>query len=119
VSKYTLPRMVRFALDGLLSFSPAPVRLAVGAGLAVTGASWALSLAAVLLLVPWAEPAARVGLVLLTALHLLAACGLAVLAVLGEYAARVYDQSKGRPVYVVKEATADAGQGVARVRRAA
>jgi dolichol-phosphate mannosyltransferase len=119
VSKYTLRRMVRFALDGLLSFSPAPARLAVGAGLAVTGASWALSLAAVLLLVPWAEPAARVGLVLLTALHLLAACGLAAVGVLGEYATRIYDQAKGRPVYVVKEATAESAPAIARMRRAA
>ena len=119
VSKYTLRRMLRFAMDGLLSFSPAPARLAAGAGVAVTGVSWLLCMVAVALLVPLSEPVARVGLVLLTALHLLAACGLGVLAVLGEYAARVYDQSKGRPVYVVKEATADAGQGVARVRRAA
>ena len=107
VSKYTLRRMVRFAMDGLLSFSPAPARLAVGAGLVVTGASWVLSVAAVALLVSLAEPVARVGLVLLTALHVLAACGLAAAGMLGEYATRIYDQSKGRPVYVVKESTTD------------
>src|SRR5436309_10933431 len=37
VSKYTLRRMVKFALDGLLSFSPVPMRLAVVAGLAAVG----------------------------------------------------------------------------------
>ncbi len=119
VSKYTLRRMVRFAMDGLLSFSPAPARLVAGAGLVVTGASWVLSLSALVLLAPLADPVTRVGAVLLTALHLLAACGLAAAAVLGEYAARIYDQAKGRPVYVVKEATAEPGHGVARMRRAA
>lgn len=119
VSKYTLRRMVRFALDGLLSFSPAPARLAVGGGLAVTAASWVLSVAAVALLVSLAEPVARVGLVLLTALHLLAGCGLVAAGMLGEYATRIYDQAKGRPVYVVKESTADPGPGVMRLPRAA
>ena len=40
VSKYTIRRMIRFASDGLYSFSPMPVRLAVGTGLVVSGASW-------------------------------------------------------------------------------
>ncbi len=108
VSKYTLRRMVRFALDGLLSFSPLPVRLVVGGGLAVTGLSWVLSTAAAVLLVPLAEPACRLALVGLAAGHALAACVLAAAGVLGEYAVRIYEQVKGRPVYVLKEATAEA-----------
>lgn len=107
VSKYTLRRMVRFAMDGLLSFSPVPIRLAVGGGLAAAGLSWLFSLAAVLLFVGWSEPAGRVGMIALTAVHLLAACVLGGIGVLGEYAVRVYDQVKGRPVYVVKEASAE------------
>src|SRR5439155_24886659 len=63
VSKYTVRRMVRFALDGLLSFSPAPVRLAVGGGLAVTALSWLLSVAAALLLAPPADPVTRLAVV--------------------------------------------------------
>src|SRR5436309_7137327 len=56
VSKYTLRRMVRLALDGLFSFSPAPARVAVGGGLAVTALSWLASVAAALALAPWREP---------------------------------------------------------------
>lgn len=119
VSKYTLRRMVRFALDGLFSFSQAPGRLVVGGGLAVTAASWAAGVAAVLLLVPLADPVARVGLVLLTALHVLAGCGLAAAGVVAEYAARTYDQAKGRPLYVVKEQSANAAPAAARLPRAA
>ena len=118
-TKFALGSLVRLAVNALMSFSPAPARLAAGVGLLAAGASWVLSLGAVALLVPLSEPVARVGLVLLTALHALAAGGLVVAGLLGEYAARIYDQAKGRPVYVVKESTADAGHGVARMRRAA
>ncbi|MDB5306559.1 MAG: hypothetical protein JWO38_761 [Gemmataceae bacterium] len=108
VSKYTLRRMVRFALDGLLSFSPAPVRVVVGAGLAVTVLSWAASVAATLALFPAAEPTARVAVVGLTALHAVGGCLLAAAGVIGEYLVRIYEQAKGRPVYVLKEGTVDA-----------
>jgi dolichol-phosphate mannosyltransferase len=105
VSKYTLRRMVRFALDGLLSFSPAPVRVVVGAGLAVTALSGMASVAAVLALVPWREPVAGLAVVGLAALHAVGGCVLLAAGVLGEYVFRIYDQVKGRPVYVLKEAT--------------
>ncbi|HEX4611171.1 MAG TPA: glycosyltransferase family 2 protein [Urbifossiella sp.] len=118
-TRFPFRALVRLATNALMSFSPSLARTAAGVGLALTGVSLVLSLAAVALLVPLAEPAARVGLVVLTAAHVLAACGLAAAGVLGEYAARIYDQAKGRPVYVVKEATADAGHGVARLPRAA
>jgi dolichol-phosphate mannosyltransferase len=107
-SKYTLRRMVRFALDGLLSFSPVPARLATAGGLAVTALSWVLSVVATLALAPIAEPPARLALIGLTALHLVAGCGLVAAGVIGEYLVRIYEQAKGRPVYVLKEGTAEA-----------
>lgn len=112
VSKYTLRRMVRFALDGLLSFSPAPVRLAIGGGLATTAVSWVACILAVLLLIGWTDPSGRLGLIGLTALHLCAAAVLTAAGAVGEYVYRIYDQVKGRPVYVVKEATAGAAEPV-------
>jgi polyisoprenyl-phosphate glycosyltransferase len=119
VSKYTLRRMLRFAADGLFSFSPAPPRLAAAGGLAVTAAGWVSGVAAVLLLVPLTDPVARVGLVLLTALHATAACGLVAAGVLGEYLARIYEQAKDRPLYLVKEASPAPVAGAARQARAA
>jgi dolichol-phosphate mannosyltransferase len=98
VSKYTLRRMVKFALDGLLSFSPVPVRLAVGGGLAVVGASLVVCLA----LAAHESPAL---LALTVAVHLVGASVLAAAGVLGEYVVRVYEQVKGRPIYVLKESS--------------
>ena len=107
VSKYTIRRMVRFASDGLYSFSPMPVRLAVGTGLAVSAFSWASCLFAILMSVPWADPVARVAVIGLTALHVLVACLLVTAGVVGEYARRVYIQVKGRPNFVLKETNTD------------
>jgi len=105
-SKYTLRRMVRFALDGLLSFSPAPVRLAVGAGLAVTALSCAVTSSVALATLSFADSHLALVLVALAGGHAVAAGALLAIGVLGEYAVRIYEQVKGRPVYVLKESTA-------------
>jgi dolichol-phosphate mannosyltransferase len=98
--------MLRFALDGLLSFSPAPVRLAVGAGLAVTALSWAITSAVALAAMPFSDPHLVLVLVALAGGHMVAAGAHLAIGVLGEYAVRIYEQVKGRPVYVLKESTA-------------
>src|SRR5207249_1676965 len=93
------------------SFSPAPARLAMSGGLAMSAVSWMLSIALVLALVGWSEPLGRFGLVALTAIHGLAAAGFVGIGVLGEYAFRVYEQVKGRPVFLLKESNLDASDG--------
>jgi polyisoprenyl-phosphate glycosyltransferase len=98
-SKYTLRRMVRLALDGLLSFSRVPLLLAVGAGLTVTAVSLAVTLTVGI--VRRADPLL---MTLLVAVHLVGGCVLAALGVVGAYAVRIYEECKGRPIYVVKEA---------------
>jgi dolichol-phosphate mannosyltransferase len=99
-SKYTLRRMVRLALDGLLSFSRVPLRLVVGAGLGVTGLSLVVNLALAL-----ARRADPVVTALTAAVHVVGLSVLSSLGVLGEYIARTYEQSKGRPIYVLKDAS--------------
>jgi len=71
--KYNLRRLVKLAVDGLLAFSSVPLRLASYLGF----------FTAVVLTVGGAQ-------LMLTGL-------------LGEYLARVYDETKGRPLYVVDE----------------
>lgn len=100
-TKYTLKKMLRLALDGILGFSYKPLALASYAG----GAVLALSLAGLVALIVCA---ATVGV----APWLWAACGLAflngltllALGVQGAYLNRIYDEVRGRPLYVVAEA---------------
>jgi dolichol-phosphate mannosyltransferase len=101
-SKYTLRRMTRLALDGLFSFSTLPLRLAIWCGLAVAiaGAAYAVfALHAALRLhsvVPgWTS--------LMVVVLLLGGVQLMIIGILGEYIGRVYEEVKGRPVYLVRE----------------
>src|SRR6202011_1664144 len=47
-SKYTLPRMIRLATDGLVSFSTAPLRLALDLGFVVSGLAFLFGIATII-----------------------------------------------------------------------
>jgi dolichol-phosphate mannosyltransferase len=105
VSKYTLRRMLNFAIDGLLSFSKVPVRLAMLLGVVVllvgvVVGSYALVHAAV---APLSAPGGWSAV--LTAVLVVGGCILGALGIVGEYVARVYEQVKGRPIYLLKESS--------------
>ena len=101
-SKYSLLRMFRFAMDGILSFSIAPVRLATFCGLGTVLA--ALLLAAIAAIGRMAG-SFQIGpwFAVLLAVFFLGGVQLLCLGVLGEYLGRVYGESKRRPLYVVRE----------------
>jgi len=101
-TKYPLSKMIRFALDGITSFSIIPVRLATFLGiltglLAVGIGLWALvqKLRGAPVVIGWT-----------TIMMLVALCSSAQLlmtGVLGEYIGRVYEEVKKRPLYTVGE----------------
>jgi glycosyltransferase involved in cell wall biosynthesis len=101
-TKFPLGRMLDFALDGIVSFSRAPLRAALGAGAAVVACDLlaAAALLGRLALLGRAPTAAE-----LLALLLVLLCGLqlAFLGVLGEYVSRIVDEVKARPRYLVDE----------------
>jgi dolichol-phosphate mannosyltransferase len=98
--KYTLRRLFRLAIDGLFGFSSAPLRLAsyLGfitslLGLAYLGFALAARLFGNGVPAGWTSVIAIVLLV--------GGAQLIVIGVLGSYLARVYDETKRRPPYVV------------------
>lgn len=95
-------RLWHFALEGILSFSEAPLRMAsyIGFLVSVLSLLYALDLLVQTLIFGNAVkgyPSLMVALLFLGGVQLMA------LGVIGEYLGRVYDESKGRPVYVVRE----------------
>ena len=105
-SKYTVRRMLHLAGDGLFSFSRLPLRLPLYLGalvglLGLTHAVWYLLRAAF----GAAPPAGFHYLLFVT--HLIGGGLLCSVGVVGEYLARVHEQVKGRPLYVLKEASDD------------
>lgn len=98
--KYTLKKMLRLAFDGILGFSYKPMSLALyaGAALGVTGMLGLIALiiiAATIGCAPWLW--AVDGLVLINALTL------AAIGVQGAYLNRIYDEVRGRPLYIAAE----------------
>ena len=101
VSKYPLRKMIRFALDGILSFSTKPLQVAVGFGFvcaafSVFGILYALFLR--LFTNIWVEGWTA----LMIAVLFVGGVQLICLGILGEYVGRIYNEAKRRPLYVVK-----------------
>ena len=101
-----------------MPFSPAPARLVVTGGLAATGLSWVGSMLAMIFWIGLGDPAGRLGAIAVTAMHAVAFAGMIVAGALAEYAFRIYEQSKGRPVFLVKESNI-AASGALKLPRAA
>lgn len=100
-TKYPLRKMVRFAIDGITSFSVLPLRFSTYLGMLSSFGAFALVVWAVVgklmgATVPgWAT---TVGLV-----SLLGGIQLLMIGILGEYVGRIYEQVKQRPLYVTRE----------------
>lgn len=101
-TKYSTKRMVKFALDGILSFSATPLRLVTFLGFGVSALSFlygAYSLYAFFftdLTIPgWTS--------LLVTVLFLGGVQLISIGFLGEYLVRVYNEAKHRPLYIIKD----------------
>lgn len=99
-TKYTLKKMLRLAADGIFGFSSRPLTLIGWAGLAVLciallGLIATIACAAVTGVPGW--------LWAVCALVLLDGVILCAIGVQGAYTQRIYDEVKGRPLYIIKE----------------
>lgn len=98
----TLRRLVRYALDGIFSFSRLPLRLLTFAGLGIAFFGFAVGLVFVVRRLIGAEIAATGFTTLVTLVLFLGGIQLIGIGVLGEYLGRVYDEVKRRPPYIIK-----------------
>jgi polyisoprenyl-phosphate glycosyltransferase len=101
-SKYTLLKMMRFAVDGILSFSIAPLRLATLAGGIAFGLALLGGLAGAGVGIASGRWMAAWGWILLAMLFL-SGVQLLCLGIFGEYLGRTYAENKRRPLYFVRE----------------
>jgi dolichol-phosphate mannosyltransferase len=99
-SKYGAIRLFRLAFDGIFAFSMAPLRAAALLGLATIVASLLFAGYAVYVkVILGRSPTGFTSLIV--AMALLSGVQLLVLGVMGEYLGRIYDETKGRPHYVI------------------
>jgi dolichol-phosphate mannosyltransferase len=108
-TKYPLKKMIKFASDAVTSFSYFPLQLATYMGFISAGFS-ILAIPVVVILRVTGSQAFLGQTTTLIAVLFLGGVQLISLGILGEYVGRLYDQSKGRPLYIVSEAPVDEAQ---------
>jgi polyisoprenyl-phosphate glycosyltransferase len=102
-TKYPLTKMLKFATDGIVSFSSAPLRFALKLGFLVAGLSFIFGIVA--LVSKLAGLYSIPGLASIAVfVSFLGGIQLVVLGLMGEYIARIHDEVKGRPLYLVRDA---------------
>ena len=102
VSKYTLGRLIRLALDGIFAFSVVPLRAAAAAGcLTLLAALGFTAYAVAVRLTTGRTPAGFTAIIAVVVF--LAGAQLLFLGIIGEYVGRVYEEVKHRPLYVIRE----------------
>jgi polyisoprenyl-phosphate glycosyltransferase len=109
--KYSLGRLAQLAFDGLLAFSVAPLRAAavvgaVGVFLSILFALYAIYVRVVLGRSPVGFTA------LLVAFTFLSGIQLFFMGVIGEYIGRIYEETKGRPTFIVARVVESRGSVV-------
>ncbi len=100
-SKYPLKKMLRFSMDGITSFSHKPLKLATYLGAVISSASMVYLLVSLGQLIFTASPSAGWSS-LIASLMLLNGLILIFFGILGEYIGRISDETKNRPLYILR-----------------
>jgi len=99
-TKFSLARMVRFSLDAIASFSYRPLQLATALGFMISVAAF-VSILVVIVLKLTGNYLYGFSTVEITIL-LLGGIQLITIGMVGEYVGRIFDEVKGRPLYLVR-----------------
>lgn len=101
-SKYPLKKMLKLSMDGITSFSYKPLKLASYAGVTLSGVGFIYLLVVVYLklftdstITGWSS--------LIVIQLFFSGIILIILGMIGEYIGRIYDETKNRPLYIVRE----------------
>jgi glycosyltransferase involved in cell wall biosynthesis len=101
--KYTFRKSFRLAMDGIISFSKAPLRLSTYVGLLTAG----IALVMMLLVLYWRffspDSPLTGSTTIILAVFFIGAVQLISIGILGEYIGRIYEEVKGRPLYTIAE----------------
>jgi glycosyltransferase involved in cell wall biosynthesis len=100
-TKFDFWKLWNFALDGVTSFSTAPLRLATYLGIATAVLAFVYAVWIVVKAMLWGDPVAGWP-TMMTVILLLGGVQLMALGVIGEYLGRLYEESKQRPLYLVE-----------------
>jgi dolichol-phosphate mannosyltransferase len=101
VTKYPFSKMLRFAIDGITSFSEIPLRLSTYVGFATSG--FAFVYAVIVLALQFAHLNYPGYTSTMLAILFIGGVQLIGIGILGEYVGRIYDEIKARPLYLISD----------------
>ncbi len=101
-TKYSLKKMFRLASDAITGFSYFPLKLATYLGFIITGLGMIAILLLIILRLTGSDYLLGQATTLIAVLFL-GGVQLISIGMLGEYIGRLYDEAKGRPLYIVRE----------------
>ena len=102
-TKYPLKKMVKFALDGITSFSIKPLKLATKLGFVSVLIGLCLTVYVFISKLMYPTQTEHGWASLLIAIVFFGGIQLVTLGLIGEYVGRIYDESRSRPLYIVAE----------------
>ena len=108
-SKYPVAKMVRFAADAITAFSVVPLLVSTTIGWVMAAIGFAFFIYSI---VGWLMDATLPGWTsLMAAVGLLGGMQFLMLGIIGAYLGRLYDQSKGRPLFMIRDIVGGPGSG--------
>jgi glycosyltransferase involved in cell wall biosynthesis len=103
-TKWSYPKLIHLALEGITSFSTKPLRWATMAGVITSFIAFAMAIVILTKTLVWGDPVAGYPSTILIVLFL-GGIQLLSIGVLGEYVGRLFIESKQRPLFVLMEDT--------------
>lgn len=101
--KQTMRRLIKYAMDGMVSFSYKPLRAATLVGFLVSCAAFLLAMVYVVIFLARGLPSGQGFYTLVLMMLFFGGVQLISVGILGEYVGRIYEEIKQRPLYVIQE----------------
>ncbi|MGI6085078.1 MAG: glycosyltransferase family 2 protein [Acetivibrionales bacterium] len=102
-TKYPLKKMLKLAMDGIMSFSYKPLKFASYIGSILSGISFLYLIFVVVQKLFFPETSQSGWASLIAVSLFFNGIILLMLGIIGEYIGRIYDEAKGRPLYIISE----------------
>lgn len=101
-TKYPLKKMLKFAADGIIGFSSKPLKLIANLGVLTVVFSFLIIVYSILSKI-FGKNVESGWTSIMLAVTFFGGVQMIAMGILGEYIARIYDESKNRPLYIVKD----------------
>jgi dolichol-phosphate mannosyltransferase len=105
-TKYPLSKMLKLALNAITGFSYFPLQLATYLGFITAGVAIIAIPVVIIVRLNWSQEFMGQATTLIAVLFL-GGVQLICMGILGEYIGRIYDEAKGRPLYIVSQKPSD------------